>query len=453
MEVIIKIAQFFLSLSILIILHEMGHFFFAKLFKTRVEKFYLFFNPWFALFKKKIGETEYGIGWLPLGGYVKISGMIDESMDKEQMKQPPQPYEFRSKPAWQRLLIMTGGVLVNFLLALVIYAGTLYTWGETYLPVKNMKYGVMVDSTGMNLGLRNGDKILSLDGNEVENYLSIVHDLVVNEAKTIQIEREGRQMEIELPDDAIASLLHSELPILPRMPFYINGFTNEDSMAYKSGIRSQDRLIALNGIPTEYFDEFKNEIRNYTNEEVEIQLIRNDQDTLLVNAMVSKDHTIGVSADFDLEKYFVLQEKQYSLLESIPAGIDKGFHMISSYLKQMKLLFKPETKAYEGLGGFISIGKIFPGEWRWEAFWNLTAFLSIILAIMNILPIPALDGGHVAFLLYEIITGRKPGDKFLEYSQIVGMAILLTLLVYANGNDIRKLFNKKEKAQVEVVDE
>ncbi len=454
MTILTQAGQFFLSLSILIILHEMGHFLFAKLFKTRVEKFYLFFNPWFSLFKKKIGETEYGIGWLPLGGYVKISGMIDESMDKEQMKKPPEPHEFRSKTSWQRLLIMTGGVLVNFLFALLIYVGVLYTWGETYLPVKNMKYGVMVDSTGMNLGLRNGDKILTVDGEKVENYLSIVHDIVVNDAKTIQIEREGRQMELELPSNAIAKLLKSELPIIPRMPFYINGFTDKDSIAYQSGLRRNDRLIGINGVKTDFFDEFKDEIQNYSNEEVRITVLRNDIDTLNLQTLVRKDHTIGVSADFDINRYFELEEKTYTLAQSFPAGIKKGNRMIGSYLKQLKLLFKPETKAYEGLGGFIKIGSIFPKEWRWEAFWNLTAFLSIILAIMNMLPIPALDGGHVTFLIYEMITGRKPGDKFLEYAQIVGMVILLTLLVYANGNDIAnlKIFQKKDKAPIEQVD-
>lgn len=309
MEIIIKAGQFFLSLSILIILHEMGHFLFAKMFKTRVEKFYLFFNPWFSIFKKKIGETEYGIGWLPLGGYVKISGMIDESMDKEQMKQPPQPYEFRSKTSLQRLLIMTGGVLVNFIFALAIYVGVLYTWGETYLPVRNMTYGIMVDSTGMNMGLRNGDKILSIDGNEVENYLSIIHDIVVDDAKTIQVEREGRNLEIELPRNTIAKLLKSELPILPRMPFYIDGFTDKDSMAYQSGIRRNDRVIGINEISTPFFDEFKNEIKNYKNETVDISLLRNEKDTVIVAALVSDASTIGVKADLDMARFFQLEEK------------------------------------------------------------------------------------------------------------------------------------------------
>ncbi|MGC9343060.1 MAG: RIP metalloprotease RseP [Bacteroidales bacterium] len=440
MEILVKAGQFLLSLSLLIILHEMGHFVFARLFNTRVEKFYLFFNPWFSLFKKKIGETEYGIGWLPLGGYVKISGMIDESMDKEQLKKPPQPYEFRAKKSYQRLLIMLGGVMVNFIFALLIYAMVLYTWGEKYLPVENMKYDIMVDSTGMNMGLRNGDKILAIDGNEIENYLSIVHDIVVDEAKTIQVERNGREMSIDLPENTIANLIKSDLPILPRMPFYIDGYTDVDSSAYKSGVRVGDRVLAINDIKTEYFDEFKNEIKDFKNETVTLTLLRNESDTVRTDVNVSDNGTIGVMADLNLDRFFELKERNYTFAEAFPAGINKGYNMISSYLKQLKLLFKPETKAYEEIGGFLKIGSIFPGVWDWQAFWNLTAFLSIILAIMNILPIPALDGGHVTFLIYEIVTGRKPGEKFLEYAQIAGMIILLSLLVYANGNDIINLF-------------
>jgi len=442
MEILVKAGQFFLSLSILIILHEMGHFFFAKLFKTRVEKFYLFFDAWFSLFKKKIGETEYGIGWLPLGGYVKISGMIDESMDKEQMAQPPKPYEFRSKTSLQRLLIMTGGVMVNFVLALVIYVLVLYTWGETYLPVQNMTYGIWVDSTGYEIGLRNGDKILSIDGKEVENYRSIVHDIVVDQASTVQIERNNRIVELELPSNTISTLLKSELPILPRMPFYIGNIAGNDSMAYKSGIRENDRLIAINNVSTDFFDQFKEEIKNYRGQDAQITVLRNETDTLNLMVPVSEEGTIGVAADLDLNRFFELKTKKYSLAASVPAGISKGFKMIDSYLKQMKLLFQPETQAYKEIGGFLKIGSIFPGQWNWQDFWNLTAFLSIILAIMNILPIPALDGGHVMFLLYEIISGRKPGEKFLEYAQIAGMVLLIALLLYANGNDLVNLFNK-----------
>ena len=441
MEILVKAAQFVLSLSILIILHEMGHFFFARLFNTRVEKFYLFFNPWFSIFKRKFGDTEYGLGWLPLGGYVKISGMIDESMDKEQLAQPPQPWEFRSKPTWQRLLIMLGGVMVNFVFALVIYSMILYTWGEKYLPAENMTYGIMVDSTAMNMGLRNGDKILSLDGKKVENFQSIIHDIVVDEAKTIQIDRMGQKLNLEVSEDAIAPLLKTSFPILPRVPFYISSF-QDNSPARNAGFQTDDRIIAINGVSTEFFDEFKTVIQNYKEKEVVVKAIRNNSDTIAHSLTIPSTGLIGVAPDFSMERYFELEEVRYSFFASIPAGINKGFRTVDSYLKQLKLLFRPETKAYESLGGFIKIGSIFSSVWDWQLFWSMTAFLSIILAIMNVLPIPALDGGHVMFLMYEIVTGRKPGDKFLEYAQIAGMILLFSLLFYANGNDIVQLFKK-----------
>ena len=441
MEILIKASQFLLSLSILIIIHEMGHFIFARMFNTRVEKFYLFFNPWFSIFKKKIGDTEYGLGWLPLGGYVKISGMIDESMDKEQLAQPPQPWEFRSKPTWQRLLIMMGGVLVNFVFAMVLYVLILYTWGEKYLPAENMTYGIMVDSTAATMGLRNGDKILSLDGKKVENFQSIVHDIVVNNAKTIQIERQGQLMNLDVSENSIAPLLKTSFPILPRVPFYISAFAVE-SPAKDAGLMVDDRIIGVNNIQTEFFDEFKSAVQNYKEQEVVISTLRNSSDTMKFGITIPATGFIGVVPDFDLDRYFELREVKYSLIESIPAGITKGFNTVDSYLKQLKLLFRPETKAYESIGGFIKIGSIFPSEWDWQTFWSMTAFLSIILAIMNMLPIPALDGGHVMFLLYEIISGRKPGEKFLEYAQITGMILLFALLFYANGNDIVQLFKK-----------
>ena len=441
MEILIKASQFLLSLSILIILHEAGHFFLAKLFKTRVEKFYLFFDPWFSLFKKKIGDTEYGIGWLPLGGYVKISGMIDESMDKEAMKLPPQPYEFRSKPSWQRLLIMLGGVLVNFVLALFIYSMVLYTWGDSYIPTKNLTAGVMVDSAAMNMGLQNGDKILSIDGKETDNVLFIVHDIVVNDAKTLQIERNGNLTEIEIPESSTAALLKSERPILPRLPLYIKDFP-ENSPAKNAGMEVNDKILRLNGLDCEYYDQLIRVIPGYKDQKVDISVLRNEKDTLNMNVNIDSDAKLGVYFDQNFSRFYEVKEVSYTFLQSIPAGINKGFRTVSSYLKQLKLLFKPETKAYESIGGFLKIGSIFSPVWDWESFWNLTAFLSIILAVMNILPIVALDGGHVAFLLYEIITGRKPGDKFLEYAQIAGMALLFALLIYANGNDIIQLFKK-----------
>ncbi|MFC2104748.1 RIP metalloprotease RseP [Bacteroidota bacterium] len=439
MEILVKTGQFLLSISILVILHEFGHFAFAKIFKTRVEKFYLFFNPWFSLFKVKKGETEYGMGWLPLGGYVKISGMIDESMDKEQMKQPPQPHEFRSKKTWQRLLIMLGGVMVNFITALVIYSAILYVWGEQYLPNKNVEHGIMVDSLAYEIGLRNGDKILSLDSEEIEDFYSIVPEIVLEDIKTIQIERDGTPREIPVPESLIPQLLKTQGFINVRYPFYIGGFI-KNSPGEKAGLEINDKLIGINGSPVKFYDEFRSLISVHKSELTTVNVLR-DKDTLNFNIQVSEDGYIGVYADNPF-KFFELEKIEYGLMASIPAGIDKGIETFGSYLKQLKLIFSPKTEAYKSLGGFITIGKIFPSTWDWQAFWNLTAFLSIILAIMNILPIPALDGGHVIFLLYEMVTGRKPSDKFLEYAQIAGMILLLSLLLYANGNDIFKLFNK-----------
>ncbi len=440
MSVIIKIAQFLLSLSILVFLHEMGHFLFARIFRTRVEKFYIFFNPWFSLFKRKIGETEYGLGWLPLGGYVKISGMIDESMDREQMKLPPQPWEFRSKPAHQRLLIMIGGVLVNFVLALAIYATTLYVWGDRYLPVQNAKYGIMCDSLALSIGLQNGDHIVSLDNRKVEDFNSIFHDLIVDNASSIQVERNGELLSIAIPEDIIAPLLKSTDFIEPRFPFYVDDFSKE-SPAREAGIRVDDRIVGVNGQKIEFWDEFRDRVQDLDGKEIVVTVLR-DGESLDYSMTLTDEGKIGVFPVGDLARFFTLKTTEYTFMEAIPAGIGKGFRTAVSYLKQLKLIFIPKTRAYESLGGFIKIGSFFPGVWDWEIFWSMTAFLSIILAIMNLLPIPALDGGHVMFLLYEMVSGRKPGDRFLEYAQITGMLILLALLLYANGNDVIQLFHK-----------
>jgi regulator of sigma E protease len=440
MKILIQASQFLLSLSILVLLHEIGHFIFARIFKTRVEKFYIFFNPWFSLFKRKVGETEYGIGWLPLGGYVKISGMIDESLDREQMKQPPQPWEFRSKPTWQRLLIMVGGVLVNFLLALFIYAAILYTWGEQYLPTRNLKYGIECDSLAMSIGLRNGDKIVSLDNREVERFNMVLHDLIVNKTSSIQVERDGQIVNIPVPEEIIAPLLKSTGFMTVRIPFIVDDFTKE-STAPAAGIQKEDQIIGINDKDIIFFDEFRNELSKYKNSTVQVKVLRGNE-KLTFPVGVNEAGKIGIYPVGDLSRFFELEKIEYSFLAAIPAGINKGYSTMVSYLKQLKLLFRPKVKAYESLGGFIKIGSFFPEVWDWQSFWNLTALLSIILAIMNILPIPALDGGHVLFLLYEMITGRKPGDKFLEYSQIAGMVLLLAILLYANGNDVVQLFKK-----------
>jgi len=441
MEIFVKIAQLLLSLSILVILHEFGHFAFAKIFKTKVEKFYLFFNPWFSLFKIKKGDTEYGIGWLPLGGYVKIAGMIDESMDKEQLKKPAQPWEFRSKPAWQRLFIMLGGVTVNFLLAIGIYIMMLYVNGEQYLPNANVKYGIVCDSTALSIGLQNGDKIISIDNEVIEDFSKIMPHILLNDVKSIQVERDGQLIDIPVNKELVAKLIKNKssfiLPRIPFQPFVIDEFAKK-SPGKIAGLQKGDTIISINGNEFEFYDQFQTYITNFKNKEVKISVKRNNAELVEIPVKLTKEGKIGVSRN--IVNFFDVKEIHYTFLQSIPAGISKGYAMAVSYLKQVKLLFSPETKAYESVGGFITIGNIFPGVWDWHMFWNLTAFLSIMLAILNVLPIPALDGGHVMFLLYEIISGRKASDKFLEYAQIVGMVLLLLLLLYANGNDIIKLF-------------
>ncbi len=443
MIILIKILQFVMSLSILVIIHELGHFTLAKLFKTRVEKFYLFFDPWFSLFKYKKGETEYGIGWLPLGGYVKISGMIDESMDKEQMKQPPQPWEFRSKTSWQRLLIMTGGVIFNFILAMLIFICVLFAWGETYLPTSNVKYGIVTDSVGYAMGLRNGDKILSIDNQHIENFLEITSDIILNNRKTIQVERDGATLNLDIPKDYIPKMLKGKGQIDTRIPFgpYIIESFGKKSPAKAAGVLVKDQVVGLDDKKFTYYDEFQKYLFNNKQHPVTLNIIRKGEN---VNVTVTPDTLgmLGIGRSVSLDQIFELKTIKYGFLQSIPAGIKKGFKTISDYLKQFKLIFSKHTKAYQSLGGFITIGNIFPGVWDWQRFWNLTGFLSIILAVMNILPIPALDGGHVLFLLFEVVTGKKPSDKFLEYAQIVGMVILLALLLYANGNDILRLIRK-----------
>lgn len=443
MTVLIKILQLLLSLSILVIIHELGHFVMAKLFKTRVEKFYLFFDAWFALFKYKKGETEYGIGWLPLGGYVKISGMIDESLDKEQMKQPPQPYEFRSKKAWQRLLIMTGGVVFNFILALIIYVSVLFIWGESYLPTSEVKYGIVTDSTGLAMGLKNGDKILSVDNQYIENFYDIIPDIILNGRKTIQVERNGEKINLPIPAEYVPRLLKNKGQIEARTPFppFEVLKYGKDSPAESAGVQIGDKITGVDSLNFTYYDEFQKYLYEHRNKIVNVDLVRNGVKKI-IPVRLSEAGQLGLYPNRPVSLFFQMKTIRYGFFESIPAGISKGFKTIADYLKQFKLIFSKHAKGYESLGGFITIGSIFPSQWDWQIFWNLTAFLSIILAVMNILPIPALDGGHVMFLLFEVITGRKPSDKFLEYAQITGMIILLALLLYANGNDVMRLIHK-----------
>ncbi len=447
--ILIKTIQFFLSLSLLIVLHELGHFIPAKIFKTRVEKFYLFFDIKFSLFKKKIGETVYGIGWLPLGGYVKIAGMIDESMDTAQMAEEPKAWEFRSKPAWQRLIIMLGGVTVNFILAVIIYIGMAYSYGDQFIPMNSLKDGIWVTekNIGDELGVQTGDQIVAIDGEEVENFDSLLGEII--NGNTITINRDGNTIEKEIPVDFIATLLEDEDKIRfisPRLPFIVGGIPDE-SANKDSGLQVKDQIIGIGDQRIAYFDEAKPVIERYTGQKVDL-IVSRDGIEEQIPVVISDSATIGVTwggISFDqMEKmgYLRLETKKYTFSESIPAGIDKGVTTLMSYVKQLKKIFNPETGAYKGVGGFAAIGSLFPDTWNWPAFWSTTALISIILAFMNILPIPALDGGHVTFLLYEMVTGRKPSDKFLEYAQMIGFFLLIALLLFANGNDIYKWLSK-----------
>lgn len=448
MEIAIKALQLILSLSILVILHELGHFIPAKLFKTKVEKFYLFFDPWFSLFKFKKKDTEYGIGWIPLGGYVKISGMVDESMDTEQMKQPPQPWEFRSKPTWQRLIIMIGGVSMNVILAVCIYSMILFMWGERYLPVENMNDGIWcADSIAFDIGLQNGDKIVSIDNKNVSAFHKIVPDIIIEQAKQIKVNRNGELITLNVPDDFIQKVLKKKTTLLlPRIPFEIAGFS-DNSIAKKAGIKERDRIIGINDISIKYFDEFKTNIAKHLNDSVTLNIQRG-KEVVAVRLLVPQEGIIGVMPraygydELEKEGIYVFNTTHYNILQSVPAGIAKAEDTFESYIKQFKIIFSSKTEGYKHIGGFLSLGSVFSPVWDWQQFWGLTAFLSIMLAVINILPIPALDGGHVLFLLYEMIFRRKPSDKFMEYAQITGMVILLGLMLFANGNDVLKLFTK-----------
>lgn len=446
MEIVIKLSQFLLSLSLLIILHEFGHFIPAKLFKTRVEKFYLFFDVKFSLLKKKIGETEYGIGWLPLGGYVKISGMIDESMDKAQMALPPQPWEFRSKPAWQRLIIMLGGVMVNFILAFVIYIGMTFYYGDLYLNNSELKDGIAVTSkVGEELGFKNGDKILEIDGEKVIKFNDVQNKILF--AKTVLVERNGEVQKITLPIDLIDKVLKGEKrPFIDwREPFMV-GKVAETSA--NTALRPKDIIKSINGIETKYADQVASLAKANRNQTFDGIVLREEKE-IPVKIHIDKEGKLGIyAASFgvsSLEKLgiYKFSKQEYGFFESFPVGIEKGKNQLVGYGKQLKAIFTPSTGAYKGVGGFKAIFDIFPKTWSWEIFWSITALLSIMLGVMNLLPIPALDGGHVIFLLYEIISRRKPSDKFLENAQMVGFVLLITLLLFANGNDIYKaIFHK-----------
>ncbi|MDR2041475.1 MAG: RIP metalloprotease RseP [Tannerella sp.] len=435
---LIKAAQLVLSLSLLVLVHEFGHFIFARAFKVRVEKFYLFFNPWFSLFKfkPKNSETEYGVGWLPLGGYCKISGMIDESMDKEQMAQPPQPYEFRSKPVGPRLLIMTGGVLFNFLLALFIYSMILFAWGDTYLPLKNMKMGMDYSDTFKEIGFRDGDILLDADGTELERLNSATLRAVMN-ARTVTVLRDGRPATVSIPEDMAQRVMRDGQGFAaPRVPMAVSRLAGDNTPAARAGLQSGDRIVAVDGNPTPTFYDVVLELRRFKAQEVTLSYTRNGHEQSI---RLTPD-SLGVIGIYSMkpDELYETVTLTYGFFTSFPAGIRLGVNTLKGYVSDMKHVFSKEGARQ--IGGFGAIGNLFPDVWNGRAFWMMTAFLSIILAFMNILPIPALDGGHVLFLLYEVITRRKPSDKFLEYAQIAGMILLFTLLIYANGNDFFRWF-------------
>ena len=440
---LIRALQLVMSLSLLVIIHEGGHFLFARLFKTRVEKFYLFFDPWFTLFKfkPKGSETEYGIGWLPLGGYVKISGMIDESMDTEQMKQPAQPWEFRSKPAWQRLLIMVGGVVFNFLLALFIYSMILFTWGDEYVPVREVPLGMDFNETAKAIGFRDGDILLSADGVPFERYDGDLLSSVVD-ARQVSVLRNGEVASVYIPEKMMNSLMKDSVRFATfRYPFVIDSLFAGRPAAL-AGLQAGDSITAMDGKSIAFLD-FKEEMLkrknagSETSHDVTLTYVRNGMtDTLTLTT--DSAYEIGVIPRTATNRLLPMVRKEYDFLASFPAGISLGVKTLKGYVGQMKYLFSKEGA--KQLGGFGTIGSIFPSTWDWHQFWYMTAFLSIILAFMNILPIPALDGGHVLFLIYEIVTRRKPSDKFMEHAQMVGMFLVFGLLLWANFNDILKFF-------------
>ncbi len=437
MEFLIKAGQLILSLSILIVLHEFGHYLPARWFKTRVEKFYLFFDYKFSLFKKKIGETTWGIGWIPLGGYVKISGMIDESMDTEQMKEEPKEWEFRSKPAWQRLIIMIGGVVVNMIVGIVIYIMVLFVWGKDYLAPEDVPNGFAFHEYYQGLGFQDGDDIVSIDGEVPMNVLDVNKMILIRGAQSVTIERNGVEKTIQLPEDVDMEAFKANAMsgMTPRILTVVDSVL-VDNGAAKAGIQKGDRILAVNGDSTVYWNEFAEYVEGHKAEVLTFDVLRGDE---VVQLQVETDTNglVGVTHEREMKELFDIKHKSYSFGESIPSGFQTGLMSLSDYVSQLKFLFT--KKGAGSIGGFGAFGSLFSPTWDWEVFWSMTALISIMLAFMNFLPIPALDGGHIMFLLYEMISGRKPNEKFMEYAQLFGIVLLLSLLLYANGNDIYKL--------------
>jgi len=437
----VKAAQFILSFSILVVLHELGHFIPARLFKTRVEKFYLFFNPGFSLWKKKIGETEYGIGWIPFGGYVKIAGMVDESLDTEQLNKTPEIWELRSKPAYQRLIVMLGGVFVNIILAIVIFIGITWHWGEEYLPSKNVVYGVHVSELAKSVGVQEGDIIISLDNKTLTNFEQLESKLVLENPKTMQVQRGDSVVSLNIPSTLTSSLakIKKTIPfVTPRFPVIVDSVSKAAVTMSGTTFQKGDTLLMINNQSVQYRYEFE-ALKKQLADSTVIVTAKRGADTVKVKALVSTGGQLGLFLKLPYD-IFKTVHTDYSFAEAIPIGTQRCFTTLDNYIQGIKQIFNGKVNANESLGSLISIGNTFPSQWDWYKFWTLTAVFSIILAFMNVLPIPALDGGHALFILYEIITGRKPSDKFMEYAQIVGMVIMFGLMFYALGLDVWRLF-------------
>ncbi len=440
MVILIKILQLVLSLSILVLIHEFGHFLFARIFKIRVEKFYLFFDPWFSLFKykPKNSDTEYGIGWLPLGGYCKISGMIDESMDKEAMAQEPQPWEYRSKPAWQRFFVIFGGVLFNFILAIIIYTGIMFAWGEQYIKNSDVTTGIYANELAQEIGFRNGDRIISFDGFVPDKFNELQVDLIRTQAKEAKVLRDGDIVTISIDPVYIPTILNTRGMFNYGIPFEVLALP-DSSINAASGLMPKDKLLAINGADCDMFYEAQEVLSKFKGDSI-VATIAREGEIMLLPLATDTLGRLQVNVNANLEDFYTITKKEYTLFSAVPAGINKAITTVENYFKELKLIFSPKTEAYKSVGSFLTIGSIFPGTWDWHSFWTITAFLSVMLAVLNILPIPALDGGHLVFTVYEMITKRKPSDKFLEYAQTVGMLLLLGLMILAFGNDIFRFF-------------
>jgi len=435
-----KTAQFILSFSIIVVLHELGHFIPARLFGARVEKFYLFFNPGFSLWKKKIGDTEYGLGWIPFGGYVKIAGMIDESMDKEQMNKAPESFELRSKPAYQRLIVMLGGVIVNVILAIVIFIGIAWFWGDDFLPAKNLSYGIHPTEISKKMGLQDGDIIVALDQKELKDFFELESKIVLEDPKTIQVKRGDSVLSFAIPTTIAAELSNANNTtafVVPLFPVIVDSI-GKSAVVVEGSFQKNDTLLSINGESIKYQHEFIEVKKKYSDSLVTI-LAKRGMDTVTIRTLINNKAQLGLFVKLPMQLFKTVHQ-EYSFAEAIPTGIQRCFTTLDNYVTGIKQIFTGKVNPNDSLGSLISIGNTFPSQWDWERFWTLTAVFSIVLGFMNVLPIPALDGGHALFILFEMITGRKPSDKFMEYAQIAGMILMFGLMLYALGLDFWRLF-------------